>query len=253
MALVPRELLRPLRPLGEMKGDADALTIDFFAAWADRLTPTLADKCTKWGNFFMEAHGKATLGQIFKLKTAKALEALDAVGLDHGWLETLEEEAGFTFPDPNVPASAALCPAHPPSRGSKMLAVAKAARQIEPTISQELNQAGTLHDQPLPPQCYDVVEVADPQTTTLLPSDVSAIVRVIRRHYYKGFGRGNLGMPLCRHHGKQLGRAFPLLPAHGHTKGCDRRWFSILNNGQENGTHVLASPSNPALHAAARA
>ena len=59
--------------------------------------------------------------------------------------------------------------------------------------------------------------------------------------------------PMCRHHGKQLGRAFPLLPAHGHTKGCDRRWFSILNNGQENGTHVLASPSNPALHAAARA
>ena len=255
MALVPRELLPPLRPLGEMKGDVAALTKDFFAAWAAKLTPTLAEKCTNWGNYFLEAHGRADLGAIFKLKPAKAREGLASVGLDEGWLETFEEEAGFTFTDHGVPASAALCPPSQQSRGQKMVAkTTNLFKQTEVTIAQELINEGRLDDERLPTQALDaVVDTVDPKTTTITKMEVRAIVREVRKKYYRSHGRGNLGMPLIRHLAKQLHHRYPRLPRHGSTPGADRSWVTILENGQENGTHVRASLSNSARRAAPHA
>ena len=236
----------PPRALADMKGDVDASTLVWFEQYANDLPSDLAVKCRRLGSYFLEAHGKRTLGTLFKLNAEQALKGLKACDLEDGWLETLEDEAGFSFKDQKVPDSAALVA----SACSNATATGpihhkvKAERKRPPTISEELQEAGTLEDERLPAVDH-LVDTVNPESIALQKSEVTAIVREIRRGYLRRYGKSNLGMPLCRVLGKQLEKKFPRLPSHGKTAGHERRWWAILGYAAENGIYVSAIRFEP--------
>ena len=242
----------PMATLADMKGDADASVEHFFERYAEELPAVLGDKCRRVGTTFLSRYGRARLGKLFALPAGNAREVLQTCELDAGWLETIEEIAGFTFRDHSVPDSAALLcavsEAPGPSRGDWPLASwwkphVKAENKRPPTISEELGK--DICDETIPECIFaKCIDTADPLCTAIEEGELEAIGGAVLSYYATRFGHIRFGVPLCRHLGKKLGHRLPILPNYGEALGKSRRWHRILYNKARNYSHVRPSHSN---------
>ena len=229
--------------LADMKGDADASVEDFFELYAEELPAALGDKCRRVGNTFLSRYGRARLGKLFALSAGNAREVLQACELDEGWLETIEEMAGFTFRDHSVPASAALISAVSEATGPSMPRV-KAEKKRPNTISEELGK--DVCEEKIPEAIFEqcITDTTDPLCTAIEEKEIEAISSALLTYYASRYGHIRFGMPLCRHLGKKLGHRLPILPAYGETPGKSRRWHKIVYNKARNYSHARPSHSN---------
>jgi len=236
----------PLPKLSDMKGDADASVMGFFNSYAAELPDELAAKCRQVGTEFLARFGKTRLGPLFMLPAQKARDVL-ACNLDDGWLESIEEQAGFRFKEHSVPPSAELVCAMGETAPAKQ---AKRERKRPDTISEELGDM--LPQETIPKWIFDkCITTHEPLVKTLTEPELSGMTSEILSYFASRFGHFKLGSPLCRHLGNKLTRALPHLPAYGSTLGIDRRWGKMLADKAKNRQYVRAAhepaPSCPSL------
>lgn len=246
------EAAPPMATLADMKGDADASVEHFFERYAKELPAALADKCRRVGTTFLSRYGRARLGKLFALSAGNAREVLQTCELDPGWLETIEEMAGFTFRDHSVPDSATLLCAVSEVPGSSREGWplpswwkpnVKAEKKRPDTISEELGKE--ICDETIPEGIFTkCIDTADPLCTAIEEREIEAMSSSLLSYYASRFGHIRFGVPLCRHLGKKLGHRLPILPAYGETPGNQRRWHKILWNKARNYSHARPSHSN---------
>ena len=237
----------PLPKLSDMKGDADASVMGFFNSYAAELPDELAAKCRQVGTEFLARFGKTRLGPLFMLPAQKARDVLVTCNLDDGWLESIEEQAGFRFKEHSVPPSAELVCALGETAPAKQ---AKRERKRPDTISEELGDM--LPQETIPKWIFDkCITTHEPLVKTLTEPELSGMTSEILSYFASRFGHFKLGSQLCRHLGNKLTRALPHLPAYGSTLGIDRRWGKMLADKAKNRQYVRAAhepaPSCPSL------
>ena len=236
--------LMPMLPtLANMKGRAGAKVIDWFTAYALELPEEQGNVCRAAGTAFVAKTMKITLGSLFKMEGARAERILDSVGADLGWLETIEEEAGFKFAVLPVPAISTLVA--PDSDGQQRVSSGKRTQRSAgrpPTLSAELFRAGTLYDQTVPEECFRHVHTKTPLVHRITEVECNKTTAAVVLWCAAIHGRCNLGVGLCTQLGRQLQDRLPMLPVYG--KNDERNWESMLRIKAENLVHVRC-PSNP--------
>jgi hypothetical protein len=108
--------------LQDMTGDEQAVSLDWFELYAQELPEPVSSELRAISGAVFKKFKRARLGALFKVAQGAVEETIratlqsiseaapDAITCDDaaGWREAIEVQAGFTFADANVPASAIL-------------------------------------------------------------------------------------------------------------------------------------------------
>ena len=237
------------KTLASFHGDATASVQEFFDVWNTELPPSLAERNIRFCNVFMETYGRTRFSHFFKLTRDQACKACD--GLD-GWVETIEEMAGFTFDGQTAPDSARL---------ASLAGVDAVASCLRPTVKTftantiyaRLVKEGTLDQQIIPDAVYAVVDVANPLVDEISAVEIERFTDALLQWFACEYGEWNIGIQLARHFGKQIEKRLPNIAPYG---SVSRKWWKIVKNKTKNRRYVRrARPfeqlSRTAVHAPA--
>ena len=232
------------RDLSEFKNDTQARTIDFFEAIAYDLPPGTANIATTIGNKFLEKHLSARLGALFKLRRSQAALVITEAGGDEGWVDTIEEFAGFTFAEPYVPASSALVT-------DKRSYEQAGDNDSEPkpkrmqTVSQVLANDGGLLDEKIPMGCYSVIKTPNYQTNTIKDRELHSVLDEVAAYAVARHKTLKIGKNLADIYAAQVKNELKLIPARGSVPGHLRDLGQMLLDKAKNRTYVCARPHSP--------
>jgi hypothetical protein len=225
-----------------MENDAQAITADWLRLLAAELGEDSVDAqaVIKFGASPLVAK-LSRLGTLFKMARRRACEIMTEAGGDESLVECMELQSGFQFKESTVPASFDLLVSagHTSGFGIREHA-AKRFKNIPttvPTLSEVLDDAGTLLDQVVPEHCYAVVTTYEPARNPIDFEEERAFTDAVLAHYGEGQLRFNLGRPLCRLLGKQIERRL-MLGTRGKVDGNLRKWQSILYEKSKNRSYV---------------
>lgn len=88
-----------------MRGDPEALTVEFFDKWGAELPSPCAREVDEVGKMLLKNHKRSRLGGLFRLHIAAANASIGQAGVEDAdaFRLTMEDTAGFTFEKPTVP------------------------------------------------------------------------------------------------------------------------------------------------------
>ena len=224
-----------------MENDAQAITADWLRLLAAELGNDTVDAqvIIKFGAAPLVAK-LSRLGTLFKMARRRACEIMTEAGGDESLVECMELQSGFQFRESSVPASADIVSGgHTCSDAGfrkKRMQFNKTPTAV-PTLSEVLDDAGTLLDQVVPEHCYALVTTYEPARNPIDSVEETAFTDAVLAHYGEGQLRFNLGRPLCRLLGKQIERRL-MLGTRGKVDGHLRKWQSILYDKSKNRLHV---------------
>ena len=237
------------RTLDSFEGDASAEIADFFGTWAGELVDEAdARMAGDVGAAFVRVHRVTRLGAMFKLPRAKALQTVTDAGGDEPFLESIELHTGMHFREQTVPHSALLAESGQRSSGEGPTQLAKdSLPRKTPTISEELVEEGTLHDEVVPFAAWQVIKTPDPHLRAITHPEAEAFFKEILAYYVGRFLRFNMGRDLCKHLGYEIRNKLKL-PDYGQGEnkrlGDDRDPGQILYELSKNRKKVHVSPAS---------
>ena len=234
-----------LPTLDSMVGDTQARCVDFFEAYAQDLPPPLDAELRAIAAQLFTVHKRARLGELFKVLQGDAETTIGHAlppGEDPvGWRKAIESQAGFEFAGASVPASSKLVKQVAPAVESKAK-LSKAEQRLAlgtSTISDDLEAAGEIPDDPIDESCFAVF-TTDYANTTVDKDELDNFIDAIITQFAEVHGKTNLGAPLLRKLHAQAHRRVKYLPRRGTTAGKDRRFFSMIYDKTVNRSYVRA-------------
>ena len=111
---------------------------------------------------------------------------------------------------------------------------------VEPTftispLGAQMEAEGTLDNEKLPAYVLNAhLDCEDPKEQELSGPDVTAVLNAYTHYMITARGQPAGDKRLRTHHGQQLRKAYPKLPAHGKTPGSARRWACLLHERKRN-------------------
>ena len=230
-------MMRPARPppsLQDMTGDEQAVALDWFELYAQDLPGPVDAELRAISAAVFKKFKRARLGALFKVAQGAVEETIraalqsisnaapDSITCDEaaGWREAIEVQAGFTFAEANVPASAFLVQSILPQIEPRLSKAESMIAAGTSTISMDLLAAGPIPNSPLHESCFSVFTndyahnpVSEPQLSLFTD-------RIVCQFGSKHL-KTNLGAPLLQKIARQVRRRV-IIPKYGKTLGVDR-------------------------------
>ena len=224
--------------LEDMKGDEQARCVDWFKAYAQDLPTPLDAEMSRIGMSIFAAHKRARLGGLFKIAQGDVESTIGSVASDpRGWRMAMEEAAGFTFAQGNVPPSFHLMKTVAPSVSVPMSKSEARIKSGTSTISDDLLAIGQIPEDPINEACFSAF-TTDFANSVVLEREVGNFIDNVLCQFKAAHFKNSLGAPLLQKCAAQAHRRIKFLPARGKVLGKDRRFFSMLYDKSVNRGHV---------------
>ena len=234
--------------LRTMRGDSEAMCIDWFPAYAASLPPPFDAQARAIGDQLFADHKRGTLRTLFKVLSSeveRSIKACIPVTDDPvGWRQAIQDEADFVFAEAKVPSSAALAKLVAPDSHEVQTTLSKMEARVKTgtgTISDDLAVAGgSLPNSPIKEACFSVFS-NNVSSNVALEHEVRAFTDKVIGQVAADYGKLNIGAPLLRKMSKQAHRRVPHLPTRGKVQGNMRSFETMIGGKTLNRDYVRCS------------
>lgn len=227
------------RDLSTFKHDAQARTLDFFAAIGRDLPDGPAETALKIGDAFLRKHMCARLNALFKLPRSVAGQVIIEAGGHEGWVDSIEEFSGFSFRERSVPESFDLVKSQQ-SISMSTTGETRVKKELK-TLSQQLAHDGTLLDEKLPAACFSRIETPNYRKNTIKDTELHRTLDEVAAYVISRHQTLKIGKNLAEIYARQVRTELPNLPPRGKIPGSERDVAQMILDKVKNRTYVSAS------------
>ena len=224
------------RDLCEFLHNPQARTHDFFAAIAADLPPGPAEVALLVGERLVTKHCCVRICALFKLMRYQVVTIITDCGGYAGWIESIEEFAGFKFADQTVPESSALVSQSTKRSGCSADRPEKI--KVLRTISEKLVNQGTLVDEKLPSTCFLGIKTPNYETNTIKDQELHHVLNNVAAYVVARHKSLKIGKNLAEIYARQIKDELPRLPPRGKLPGHERDVAQMILDKVKNRTYV---------------